>query len=266
MSSLSSSRMTGSSGTPASFNSPQTSNTLPVFVFPSSLSFYADDSSSFKQILTLYNPYDFGVRFKVFSTAPHKYTVVDPEGVIKPRCYVDIVVRINDVSSPKQSRPDEFRICMYQMSNTSSSSSPSSSNVSGHRDVTATLYPSKPSSHSISSPDGSRPFEAIPHGTSHGGLTQSQIFSGDIDSPLNSSSSLQDRRQQLSGQYNNPYYRTPPNYFLILLSVAAAVVLMMPNSEEEKPALLSFLPLPGIHVKLCAAYVLGCVTKPLFWP
>ena len=38
--------------------------TLPVFVFPSSLTFYADDSSSYKQILTLYNPYDFAVRFK----------------------------------------------------------------------------------------------------------------------------------------------------------------------------------------------------------
>ena len=41
-----------------------TGGTLPVFVFPSTLNFYADDSSSYKQILTLYNPYDFGVRFK----------------------------------------------------------------------------------------------------------------------------------------------------------------------------------------------------------
>ena len=37
---------------------------LPVFVFPSSLTFYTDDQSSHKQVLTLYNPYDFALKFK----------------------------------------------------------------------------------------------------------------------------------------------------------------------------------------------------------
>ena len=37
---------------------------LPVFVFPESLTFFADDQSSFKQILTVYNPYTFSVQFK----------------------------------------------------------------------------------------------------------------------------------------------------------------------------------------------------------
>ena len=37
---------------------------LPVFVFPTTLFFYADDRTSHKQVLTIYNPYDFAVKFK----------------------------------------------------------------------------------------------------------------------------------------------------------------------------------------------------------
>lgn len=46
-------------------HSPQKSDgKLPVFVFPSSLNFYSDDQSSHKQVLTLYNPYEFPLKFK----------------------------------------------------------------------------------------------------------------------------------------------------------------------------------------------------------
>uniref|UniRef100_A0A8C6EP48 Uncharacterized protein n=1 Tax=Marmota marmota marmota TaxID=9994 RepID=A0A8C6EP48_MARMA len=37
---------------------------LPVFVFPTELIFYADDQSTHKQVLTLYNPYEFALKFK----------------------------------------------------------------------------------------------------------------------------------------------------------------------------------------------------------
>ncbi len=37
---------------------------LPVFVFPTSLYFYSDEQTSHKQVLTLYNPYDFPLKFK----------------------------------------------------------------------------------------------------------------------------------------------------------------------------------------------------------
>ena len=40
---------------------------LPVFVFPSSLNFFTDDQSSHKQVLTLYNPYEFPLKFKGMS-------------------------------------------------------------------------------------------------------------------------------------------------------------------------------------------------------
>ena len=37
---------------------------LPVFVFPTELIFYADDQSTHKRVLTLYNPYEFALKFK----------------------------------------------------------------------------------------------------------------------------------------------------------------------------------------------------------
>lgn len=47
-----------------SYNREQPDGKLPVFVFPASLKFYFDDQRSHKQVLTLYNPYEFSVEFK----------------------------------------------------------------------------------------------------------------------------------------------------------------------------------------------------------
>ena len=46
-----------------------TDGSLPVFVFPQSLTFYADEQSSHKQVLTVYNPYEFALRFKGLRSA-----------------------------------------------------------------------------------------------------------------------------------------------------------------------------------------------------
>ena len=37
---------------------------LPVFVFPEDLQFCVEDESTHKQILTIYNPYEFNIRFE----------------------------------------------------------------------------------------------------------------------------------------------------------------------------------------------------------
>ena len=49
----------------------------------------------------------------VFCTAPNKYIVVDPEGTIKSRCCVDIVVR-HMALSPMNFTTDKFRIQMQE--------------------------------------------------------------------------------------------------------------------------------------------------------
>jgi len=46
----------------------------------------------------------------VLCTAPNKYTVVDPEGSIRPKFCVDIVVRHSAVSPANCNITDKFRI------------------------------------------------------------------------------------------------------------------------------------------------------------
>uniref|UniRef100_T1INA0 MSP domain-containing protein n=1 Tax=Strigamia maritima TaxID=126957 RepID=T1INA0_STRMM len=87
---------------------------LPVFVFPNSLSFYADDKSQHKQVLTVYNPYDFGIRFKVLCTAPEKYVMADSEGVIRSLCCIDLVIRHNAITNAAIGVTDNFRISVYE--------------------------------------------------------------------------------------------------------------------------------------------------------
>ena len=66
--------------------------------------FFADDSTTYSQVLTLYNPYDFAVRYKgiasqvsyclisslaVLCTAPRKYSIAEPQGEINAQHSVD---------------------------------------------------------------------------------------------------------------------------------------------------------------------------------
>lgn len=103
---------------------------IPVFVYPGSIKFYLLSRSSYKQLLTLYNPYEFPVRFKgkcnfgyklrikgllfsaVLCTTPNKYSVTDPEGSIGPFSCVDIVIRHNMPIAANCNTVDKFRITM----------------------------------------------------------------------------------------------------------------------------------------------------------
>nr|CAD7262260.1 unnamed protein product [Timema shepardi] len=108
---------------------------VPVFVYPTPITFYLEDQTTHKQVLTLYNPYEFAIRFKVLCTAPSRYTVVDPEGSIRPRCCIDIVLRHNAVLPANCNVTDKFRV---QMQNHATKK------VIGKQDVSATLLPGKP--------------------------------------------------------------------------------------------------------------------------
>ena len=81
---------------------------VPVFVFPVQLDFYYEDQTTHKRVVTIYNPYEFDVTFKVnpvqtspeselylqvLCNNPKKYAVVEPEGKILGQKCVDIVIR-----------------------------------------------------------------------------------------------------------------------------------------------------------------------------
>ncbi|XP_028653984.1 motile sperm domain-containing protein 1-like [Erpetoichthys calabaricus] len=87
---------------------------LPIFLFPAELTFYAEDQTSHKQVLTLYNPYGFIVKFKILSTAPARYTVADAEGYVKPNSCIDIVIRHKDISARHYGVVDKFRMDVFE--------------------------------------------------------------------------------------------------------------------------------------------------------
>ncbi|XP_064185090.1 motile sperm domain-containing protein 1-like [Anguilla rostrata] len=89
---------------------PKSQDSLPVFLFPTELVFYAQERSSHRRVLTFYNPYSFVLRFKVLCTAPALYTVVEAEGNVRARSCVDIVVRHQDPSPRNWGRRDRFRL------------------------------------------------------------------------------------------------------------------------------------------------------------
>lgn len=109
---------------------------FPVFIFPPSLEFYADDQGSHKQVLTLYNPFPCVLRYKVLSTAPLHYTVVDTEGLVKPNSCIDIVIRHRDVRARHYGTTDKFRVEVWEEGGPKG--------AAGRKEVAATLHPSKP--------------------------------------------------------------------------------------------------------------------------
>ena len=56
--------MSGSSATSPAKPKSSPDKRIPVFVFPEELKFSEGDQCSHKQVLTLYNPYDFNVTFE----------------------------------------------------------------------------------------------------------------------------------------------------------------------------------------------------------
>lgn len=107
------------------------SGRMPVVVCPSQLDFYLDQQESHKQVLTLYNINDFSVRFQLLSNAPRRYAVAEPEGMLKPHSFTDVVVRHREAVEGNVGRRDHLRVIMYE----------EGGRLHGHRDVPATLRP-----------------------------------------------------------------------------------------------------------------------------
>uniref|UniRef100_A0A8C5KFF7 Motile sperm domain-containing protein 1 n=1 Tax=Jaculus jaculus TaxID=51337 RepID=A0A8C5KFF7_JACJA len=106
---------------------------LPVFVIPRELIFHADDQSKHKQVLTLYNPYEFALKFKVLCTTPNKYVIVEAVGAVKPQCCADIVIRHRDVRSCHYGVIDKFHVHISEQSQRK---------ALGRKEVIATRLPS----------------------------------------------------------------------------------------------------------------------------
>ncbi|XP_076850648.1 motile sperm domain-containing protein 1-like isoform X1 [Brachyhypopomus gauderio] len=86
---------------------------VPVLVFPTELVFYSNQHSTQRRVLTLYNPCNFPLHFKILGTAPSLYSVVEAVGSVRARSCVDIVIRQMDVSQRHWGRRNRFRVDVW---------------------------------------------------------------------------------------------------------------------------------------------------------
>ncbi|KAJ8276422.1 hypothetical protein COCON_G00081740 [Conger conger] len=198
---------------------------LPVFVFPTELVFYADEQTSHKQVLTLYNPYEFALKFKVLCTAPNKYAVVDATGAVKPQCCVDIVIRHRDVRACHYGVIDKFRLQVSEQSQRK---------ALGHKEVMATLLPS-----ASQEPSHTRPQEE-----------ERRMKEQLADSAFFEQTAFQPESRVASGG---------PSVLTVLLGLVCVAVLMLPTLGELESVAPVYLHL-SVNKKLVAAYVLGLLT------
>jgi len=219
----------GSSGPGGSATAPR-----PVFVFPGALDFYLEDQTTHKRVLTIYNPFDVDIFFKVLCNNPKKYAVVEPEGRILGQKCTDIVVRHVAVSPAAVQQTDKFRIHIYDEG---------SSEVAGKRDVLATLHPGSPdpgeSKQGTSLPHHRSALMPPPSGTSgevRGGVTYYNALNGEGAAPV--------------------------NYIACFAAVVCIAALFLPTEGESTLAEYPYLQLT-VNQKLVFAYVLGLVTMAI---
>lgn len=208
---------------------------VPVFAFPSSVDFYLGSQSTYRRVVTLYNPYEFAVRFKVYCTAPDKYIVVDPEGSIKPMCQIDLVFRHNALSPANCNVTDKFRIQLHDHT---------TKQVIGKKDIPATLHPGVPESKNDDRLSISPFGEPTERQSSELRLPSQQPF-GTKDSQSPNSS-------RGGGSSVNP--------IILLTGLVCVIALLLPNEGEQNS-----VPFHISHnLKLVFSYVLGLVTMVIF--
>lgn len=204
---------------------------VPVFVFPVQLDFYYEDQTTHKRVVTIYNPYEFDVTFKVLCNNPKKYAVVEPEGRILGQKCVDIVIRHVAVSPQSCETTDKFRIHMYEEG---------TNEVLGKKDILATLHPGAPETESSSL--GKETRKTLGVLSSLGSRAQSELAEG----------------AQGSRDYQ------PPNYVACIAAVICILALFLPTEGEMSSLLCDY---PWLHLsvnqKLVFAYVLGLVTMAI---
>jgi len=208
---------------------------VPVFVFPVQLDFYYEDQTTHKRVVTIYNPYEFDVTFKVLCNNPKKYAVVEPEGKIFGQKCVDIVIRHVAVSPQTCETTDKFRIHMFEEG---------SSELLGKKDILATLHPGPP------------PAESSSLGT------QQRKTLGVLSSLAGAA-----RQAGQGDDINRDGARHSPNYIACLAAVICILALFLPTEGDNVSNSHLLTEYPWLHLsvnqKLVFAYVLGLVTMAI---
>jgi hypothetical protein len=215
-------------------------SSFPVFAQPVELQFVVGRPETHKQVLTLYNPYEFTMRYRVLSNSPNKYKVVEPTGHIRTKCYLDILVRHLTPTLQEITAHDILRIEIFRDNDTKKC---------GKKDVPMVLVanelPSK--GRSVEHFEG---FPATSRSTMRANYQRHVSFA--------ESTAAQPNMQQAASFY-----------WLVMAGFVACIATLMLPTQTEKPPTASMVPVylhPTQNLQLVAAYVLGLITIYLIRP
>ncbi|CAF2665362.1 unnamed protein product [Rotaria sp. Silwood2] len=204
---------------------------LPFFCSPDSLLFYLDDPSTYSQVLTLYNPYDFAVRYKVLCTAQKKYSVAEPQGEIRAQHSVDTIVRLLDTSSSSTNQNVVHKIRVQYFDRRKSQE------LIGKRDITCSILSYKPLEQN---------FNEEPNITGTTRRTRMNTTTSPTTNPI--IVSQQETRDPLVV------------FILTILAALCAFILVLPTVSDNENSLSTRIP-SYLHMttnsKVIASYILG---------
>ncbi|EJW88718.1 hypothetical protein WUBG_00371 [Wuchereria bancrofti] len=206
-----------------------------AFVFPNQLEIIASEPQTHKQIITLYNPYHFPIKFKVKCTNSHNFSVIEPCGILRASCSIDIVIR--HVALQFQTSPglETFRIEICSVHN---------QKISGSIDVPVHIVETTPKF------TQSRCYQLLPtsstnHPSVHGSTNSAQ------SSPI------------LRAHFD---VTSPLVMICVGAVIVCAVALMLPTEGLDVSTMIPDWLHISVHLKLVFAYILGLVTLVLLRP
>jgi len=218
---------------------------IPVFCFPASLVFSGIDRDQLKQILTIYNPYDYPIKFRVLSTTPDYYHVVSPEGSINSKNCVDLIIRLTAHVPATSVVPLEskFRVQVFHYT---------TKQALGRKDVPSTIIFGQ--AHTSADILDSEAFQNV---------------SADSSSGISSAAKLnrRHRRTEAPPPFQD-YYAQPNNinYVAIFTGIMCIIGLLLPLDKDEPSSVIPAYLHLSVNQKLLVAYTLGLVTMVLFRP
>lgn len=238
--------------------------TVPVYIFPKSFQFIADDPNSYNQKATLFNPYDFSIKFKVLSTAPQKYLVAEPTGIIKSKCCVDLIIKHHSSAFMNENITDKLRVQIYQINRNNNEIS--NSNLVGKKDISLYSIVSRENYENLMNTEINFNDLALEN-NSYSSFSHGNNLNAMMGLNSNNSANINNINKNRLGDKNIPINRInaslyPNNdsvsYLVIFVGLICLVIMFLPlvNSETKLPSYFQI----SFEVKLFASFVLGMVT------
>lgn len=216
-----------------------------VYVHPNSFYFFADDIGSHRQSISIYNPLEVVIKYKILSTAPKRYLVDEPEGYIEPKSVMELTIR-HQKSSFSENIKDKLRIQIYnrQLVLIYKKDLPLDSIVSREDFMVSSNFKD-----SDTVPDLGEYSTSFAHGNN-----LNSMMNANINNLSSKSRNLESRNQMVT---NNT--ESSVNYLVIIIGLICLTLIFLPSIGTKDSSIPVYMHMT-FEAKMFASFVLGMVT------